>query len=106
MKKSLVLLVLVFVVGILLTAAVPVPPPTETLQGKLLWQRNNICGVSDYVSTEAMTNVYLTGKFNPTRGLLVGCQIQATGFFYRTGQCDYFNVSTSKIACPTFPSGQ
>lgn len=103
MKKSIVLIVLVVMVGLVLTAAVPVPPPTQFLQGKLNWQHNNICGVSDYVSTEAMTNVYLTGKFSPSGGVLVGCQIQATGFFYRAGRCEYFDVSTYKTACPTNP---
>jgi hypothetical protein len=101
MKKLIVVIVLVVLMGLLLSAAAPIPPPTQTLQGRLRWQRNSICGVSDYVSTEAMTNVYLTGKFTPTRGLLVGCQVTATGNFYRAGQCDYFNVDAYKISCPT-----
>ncbi len=103
MKKLIVIIVLVVLMGVLLTAAVPAPAPDQILQGKLQWQRNNICGVSDYVPTEAMTKVHLMGKFTPTQGLFVGCKIVATGTYFHSGQCDYFNVSTYKISCPTSP---
>ena len=101
MKKLIVLVVLFVLLGVITTAAAPIPPPTQSLQGNLRWQNASWCGVADYVPLQVMTNVYLTGKFKPTQGLFQGCQISATGFFYNVGQCRYFSVSTYKLTCPT-----
>ena len=99
MKKTLVLMVLVVVVGALLTAAKPVPPAYQTLEGTLRWQRASVCGVSDFVALPVMTNVYLTGNFAPTRGLVRGCTIGATGYYYDVGACTYFAVEEYTIRC-------
>ena len=100
MKKSIVAIILVGLVGILLTAAVPVPPPNQTLTGTLRWQRASVCGVSDYVPLPVMTNVYLIGNFKPTNGTLQGCHIEAQGTYFKTNTCTYFAVDKFKVVCP------
>ena len=99
MKKNMVVVVLIVLVWVLLTAASPLPPPNQALKGMLRWQNASVCGVSDYVPLTSMDNIYLTGKFKPTNGVLQGCQIVATGFRYDTGSCKYFFVQTFRIAC-------
>jgi len=101
MKKSILMIVLIFLLASTLTAASP--RPRDTLQGILQWQRNSVCGVSDYVSTHAMTNVYLTGKFTPTQGLLQGCTILATGAYHLSGHCDFFMVDSYTLNCTDKP---
>jgi hypothetical protein len=105
MKKSLVVMVLVLLVGAMLTAAKALPPATQNLQGTLRFQRNNVCGVSDFVlkdgSTGGATPVYLTGKFQPTNGILQGCHLSAVGFFYQAGACHYFFTASYTVGCLT-----
>ncbi len=101
MKKSIVLIVLMVILASTLTASYPAP--RHTLQGTLMWARNSVCGVSDYVSTHAMTNVYLTGKFNPTLGVLQGCSILATGRYHLSGHCDFFMVESYTVSCKDQP---
>ncbi len=100
MKKVMVLAVLFILAGFLLTAAAQLPPPTAALHGTLAWQRASVCGVSDYVPAPVMANVYLTGKFIPTNGVLNGCHLDATGFYYSTSPaCNYFFVQTYQVVC-------
>jgi hypothetical protein len=97
MKKTFVVIILVVLLASMLTAAAP--RKLQTLQGTLHWSHANICGVSDYVPTEVMTDVHLTGNFSPTNGINQGCRIVATGYFYSTGQCTYFSVDQYQLTC-------
>ncbi len=103
MKKLIILIVVLVLVGSVLIAARPAPVPSTThyqfMQGLLRWERVNVCGVSDYVANEAMSKVFLTGKFVPTDGHLAGCRITAVGAYYRAGGCLYFNVDSYELAC-------
>ncbi len=102
MKKLIVLVVVLILVGSVLIAATPAPSlRTQTLQGSLRWEKRNVCGVSDYVSNEAMTNIFLTGNFAPTNGQFVGCRVTATGTYYQASSCNYFKVSAYQVVCPT-----
>jgi hypothetical protein len=97
MKKRFVVIILVVLLASMLTAAAP--RKLQTLHGTLHWSHANICGVSDFVPTEIMTNVHLTGNFAPTNGINQGCRIFATGYFYNTGPCSYFSVDKYRLSC-------
>ena len=97
MKKTFVVIILVVLLASMLTAAAP--RKLQTLQGTLRWSHANVCGVSDYVPTEIMKNVHLTGNFAPTNGINQGCRIVATGYFYNTGPCTYFSVLNYRLSC-------
>ncbi len=79
----------------------PTPLPIDTVKGVLQWQSENPCGVSDYVQTEAMTQVFLTGQFTPTQGISEGCSLIATGSYYHVGKCTYFNTYKYEVSCPS-----
>lgn len=99
MKKSMVIIFLVVLVGGLLTAANPMTSKNQSLQGRLLWERASVCGASDFVSNQAMDKIYLTGNFFPTHGELQGCQVTAVGYYYDAGACKYFSVNKYGLAC-------
>lgn len=101
MKKPILIIVLLVVIACMLSAASP--RPRDTLMGTLQWQHNTICGVSDYVFTHAMTNIYLAGRFTPTEGLLQGCTILATGVYHLNGHCDFFMVDSYTVTCKNNP---
>ncbi len=103
MKKLIVVIVVIVLVGISLTAAAP--HNSKTLFGTLQWKPNYICGAADYVPTEAMVNVYLTGKFTPTDGLLQGCHIVAIGSSYTMGPCSFFAVDKYTVSCSSDAGG-
>ena len=97
MKKTIVVIILVVVIGSMLSAAGPrnITPLIGTLQ----WHQASVCGVSDYVALPVMDNVFLTGSFQPTQGLFQGCTIQATGSSYSFEGCKYFAVEKYSISC-------
>jgi hypothetical protein len=99
MKKLIVVIVLVIVLGTALSAAAPASELNHNLRGLLHYQRNTICGTSYHVPVEAMFDVFLTGNFKPQGDVLAGCRINATGFFYTVGTCAYFNVDSYQAAC-------
>ena len=99
MKKLIVLIVVVILLGMALSAAAPASDLSQNLKGVLHFQRNTICGSSYHVPVEAMFDVFLTGNFKPQGDALAGCKISATGFFYNLGPCQYFNVDRYQAAC-------
>jgi hypothetical protein len=103
MKKVIVIITVVILIGTMLSAAGP--RPVNPMMGTLEWQRVNVCGVSDYVSLPVMENLYLTGRFQPTQGLLQGCTIQATGSPYTLEGCKYFAVDKYTITCDQARAG-
>jgi hypothetical protein len=103
MKKTIVVIILVVVIGTMLSAAGP--RQITPLFGTLRWQRVNVCGVSDYVSLPVMDNVFLTGTFAPTQGLFQGCSIQASGSPYTLEGCKFFAVEKYTITCDNASSG-
>ncbi len=103
MKRTIAVIILVVVIGSMLTAAGI--RTTQSLQGTLRWTRGSVCGVSDYVSLPVMDNVFLTGKFVPTNGLVQGCTLNAMGSAYTVGSCQYFAVDRYSIACDHSSSG-
>ena len=102
--KKITLLVLLVLVAALLTASYPVPgpisPPSQRLSGTLLFSRNNVCMIRDYIALPVMENVYLQGKGFPTVGQFQGCWIEATGNYISIGTCRVFQVSSSRVLCP------
>lgn len=109
MKKVIVVMLVVVLMGVLLSAAAPASALDQKLQGTLRWQPTSSCGARYFVQLQVMENVFLTGKIDqatgsgPGSGSLAGCRIIATGFYYRTGNCQNFNVDKYQLACPTMP---
>ena len=104
MKKTIVVL-LVVLVAVLLTAAIPAP---TKLTGTLRYSRASVCMLPDYIALPVMQNVYLRGFGFPTQGQYQGCRIDAVGYFDITSStargCKVFNVSKAVIVCPSFSS--
>jgi hypothetical protein len=102
MKKKLLIL-LVVISAALLTAAYAWPSPVRTIEGTLRYGLN-ACGPPDYVTNEAMDEVYLTGASFPTRGQYQGCHIWASGIFITSksvigSSCRIFQVESMRLDC-------
>jgi hypothetical protein len=97
--KTKMLIILLIVAAILLTASTPAK--RQTISGTLQWTRSSICGLQDYISTETMENVYLTGLGFPTNGEMAGCKIRAEGFYLKSfDYCRVFSVVNLFASCP------
>jgi len=103
MKRRIAAILFVVVIAGMLSAAGI--RPIQHLKGTLLWQQANICGVSDYVALPVMQNIFLTGKFVPTRGLFRGCSLDAIGSSYTAEGCRYFAVDKYTITCDQVYTG-
>jgi hypothetical protein len=98
--KTKMLIILLILAAILLTASTSIPK--QSLTGTLGWTRSSICGLQDYVSTETMEKVYLTGLNFPSHGELSGCSIRAEGFYLKGFEyCHVFSVQSAILSCPT-----
>jgi hypothetical protein len=102
MKKTILITLAILLVAVLTSASHPVP--LQRLQGTLLWERNNICGLPDYVPLPVMENVYLVGNGFPTSGQFQGYGIDAWGTFGKIDGCRVFLVSTYTLRPPAITS--